>query len=171
MEFFELCKKRKSVRRFSPEPIDEDDLAAVLDTVMTAPSAGNLQAYRIVAVKNDSIRLRLADAAFGQQFIYQAPVALVFLALPDVSAPKYAHRGETLFSLQDATIACTYAMLAAEERGLSTVWVGSFDDASVAELAGAKKGEIPVAVLPIGYAAEKPAATPRKPVDDMVRVI
>ncbi|MBN1533862.1 MAG: nitroreductase family protein [Spirochaetes bacterium] len=169
MEFAELCRKRRSVRRFSSTALDERDLSLVLETAMTAPSAGNLQAYRIVLVRDPGALRRLAEAAMGQLFIAQAPVAAVFLALPAVSARRYGERGERLFALQDATIACAYAMLAAEEAGLSTVWVGSFDDAAVASIAGAEAGEVPVAILPVGYAAEHPRLTPRKPLGEMVR--
>ena len=47
-------------------------------------------------------------------------------------------RGETLCSVQDATIAATYAMLAAVDLGLSTVWLGAFDDDEVAKIFGAE---------------------------------
>jgi len=169
MEFAELCRKRRSVRRFSSTAIDERELSLILETSMTAPSAGNLQAYRIVLVRDPGALRRLADAALGQQFIAQAPLAAVFIALAGVSARRYGERGERLFAIQDATIACAYAMLAAEEAGLSTVWVGSFDDAAVAAIAGAAAGELPVAILPMGYAAEHPRLTSRRPLGEMVK--
>ncbi len=63
--------------------------------------------------------------------------------------------------MQDATIAATYAMLAVTDLGLATVWVGAFDPVRVTTATGAPPDWVPVAVLPIGYAAETPAATSR----------
>ena len=66
-----------------------------------------------------------------------------------------------MYALQDATIAATYAMIAAVDEGLSTVWIGAFDPGKVTAAVGAPPDWIPVAVLPIGYAAESPGSDPR----------
>ena len=84
------------------------------------------------------------------------------------SVERYAKRGEILFTIQDATIACTFAMLAATALGLATVWIGSFDAGEVARIAGAPTGVEPVAILPLGYAAEEPPEPPRRPLEDLV---
>ncbi len=99
--------------------------------------------------------------------IAQAPASLVFCANPARSAAKYRNRGERLFALQDATIACAFAMLAATALGLGTVWVGAFDDGAVQRVLGV--GDLlPVAILPVGYPAEDPEPTPRRSLDDLV---
>ena len=73
-----------------------------------------------------------------------------------------------LYSLQDATIACTFAMLAAVAEGLSTVWVGAFDDEKAHRAIGSPAGIQPVAILPIGYPAEAPGQSPRRRLSDLV---
>lgn len=95
-------------------------------------------------------------------------VTPVYPGWTDRSAAKYRQRGAGLYSVQDATIACAYAQLAATELGLGTVWVGAFDDDAVAKAVNAKPDWKPVAILPIGYAAEAPAATPRCNLTDLV---
>ncbi|MCX6634499.1 MAG: nitroreductase family protein, partial [Acidobacteria bacterium] len=124
MEFFEVLKARQSVRAFAPSPVEEEKLGAILETAGSAPSAGNLQAYEIYLVKADRLKRALARAALDQYFLAQAPVALVFCANPARSERRYRERGARLYSVQDATIACTYAMLAATALGLATVWIG-----------------------------------------------
>jgi nitroreductase len=52
--------------------------------------------------------------------------------------------------------------------GLATVWVGAFDDEAVHRAIGAPEGILPVAILPIGYAAEQPELTPRRRLSDLV---
>jgi nitroreductase len=169
MDVFEVIHNRRSIRSFLPQPVDPQDQLTILDASRRAPSAGNEQAYSVVLVTRDDVRGRLADAAEGQTFVAQAPLVLVFCAIPGRSAVVYADRGAQLFSLQDATIACAYAQLAAAALGLSAVWVGSFDPAAVGPIIDAPEGTIPIAMLAIGHPAETGEASPRRPLADLVR--
>lgn len=170
MEFSELVKVRRSVRAFQSRPVEGDKIQKILERTVLAPSAGNLQAYQIYQVTSPRVRAALARAA-DQSFIAEAPVALVFFANPGRSARKYGARGRELYALQDATIAATYAMLAVTDLGLATVWVGAFDDTGVTAAVGAPGDWVPVAILPIGYAAEVPAATTRRPLSEVVHAL
>ena len=170
MEFTELIRARRSVRAFQARLVETEKLNWILELANQAPSAGNLQAYEIYHVTAAHARAGLARAA-DQSFIAEAPVILVFFANPGRSARKYGARGKELYALQDATIAATYAMLAATDLGLSTVWVGAFDPVRVTTATGAPPDWMPVAVLPIGYAAESPSATSRRPLTELVRKI
>ncbi|MEM2174295.1 MAG: nitroreductase family protein [Candidatus Micrarchaeia archaeon] len=169
MEFFELLKKRRSVRKFEKKDIEERKIKEILEAMNTAPSAGDLQAYKVFIIKDEKIKERLAKAAYGQYFISEAPVVFVFFANPKESGRKYGKRGEELYCIQDSTIACTYAQLAAENLGLSSVWVGAFDDEEVKEIIGTNLR--PIAILPIGYPSEKPTKTPRKRIDEITEFI
>ena len=167
MELAELIRARRSVRAFESRHIEADKLQCILDMTNLAPSAGNLQAFEIYQVEASHPRAALARAA-DQSFIAQAPVILVFFANTGRSARKYGARGRELYAVQDATIAATYAMLAATDQGLSSVWVGAFDPAKVTAAIGAPPDWTPVAILPIGYAAESPAASARRPITELV---
>jgi nitroreductase len=168
MELNDAIAARRSVRAFRKRPVEPAKLDAILRAANAAPSAGNLQGYAIVAVRDAKARARLAEASLGQAFVAEAPVALVFCADARRSGSKYGRRGETLYAVQDATIAAAYAQLAAVDAGLATVWVGAFDDAAVAEVVGAPPHARPVAILPVGYAAEKPEAAGRRALEDLV---
>lgn len=168
MDFFELINARHSVRAFESRPVADGHLQAVLTAANRAPSAGNRQAYEIYVVTDAGRRARLVEAAGGQAFLAQAPVALAFCAHPARSAERYGQRGAGLYCVQDATIACAYAQLAATALGLATVWVGAYDDEAVRRVLGVGGDLLPVAVLPIGYAAETPAERGRRPLEDLV---
>ncbi len=86
-------------------------------------------------------------------------------------AVGYGQRGAWLYCLQDAAIACAYAQLAATALGLGSVWVGEFDDAAVRRAVGVGKELLPVAILPIGYAGEKPEKTARRRLNELVREV
>lgn len=170
MHFTDVIATRRSVRAYARRPVEPVQLRAVLDAAVEAPSAGNLQAYRVVIVEAARTRRELADAAQGQGFLADAPVLLVFCADALRNRARYGERGVSLFAVQDATIAAAYVQLAATDRGLSSCWVGAFDEQRVSSLLALPAGELrPVAVLAIGHAVEQPARPPRRSVDEMVR--
>ncbi len=168
-EFQEICRQRHSVRSFTPQPVSDEQVRQILEVVQMAPTAGNLQAFEVVLVKDPSTIKELAQAAKGQQWITAATVVLAFVALPGVSAQKYAERGRNLYALQDASIACTVAQLAIQALGLATTWVGAFDDNEVHRILHCQDDQRPVAMLPIGYRATEPKATSRRPLTEIVR--
>jgi nitroreductase len=171
MEFFETVERRRSVRSYKDKAIEKEKLTKLLEIINKAPSAGNLQAYKVVIVKTEKTKRSLASAAFGQEFIAEAPVVLVFLADAARSAAKYGERGASLYALQDATIAAAYAQLAATALGLGSVWVGAFDENAVSMIVGAERWQRPIAIIPIGYPAEEPEQHERKRLSEMVREI
>jgi nitroreductase len=171
MDFFQVIDKRHSMRKYTDAPVEEEKLQQILTTTNKAPSAGDLQGYEIFVVRKTAQRQALVEAAGGQQFIAEAPVTLVFCANPARSAVWYKKRGVNLYSVQDATIACTFAMLSASALGLASVWVGAFDENSVRIALGIPPDLVPVAMLPVGYAAKEPRITPRRELGDIVHEI
>ena len=171
MEFFEVINARHSIRSYQPAPLEPEKLDQILQAISRAPSAGNQQAYEVYLVEDAPRKQALVQAAGGQEFLAQAPVVLVFCTHPALNRERYAARGETLYTVQDATIACTFAMLAATDLGLSSVWVGAFDEAAVHEIVGAPQDERPVAMLPIGYAAGEPRLRDRRPLNEIIHTI
>jgi nitroreductase len=131
MEFFQVLKERQSIREFAPNAIEDGDLEEILRAANRAPSAGNLQAYEIYVVTKSDSKSALSKAALEQSFVASAAVVLVFCAYPARSECKYGNRGRRLYAIQDATIACTFAMLAATDLGLACVWVGAFNESAV----------------------------------------
>jgi len=171
MNFFELVKTRQSVRMYLNRPLEEDKLQQILEAAIAAPSAGNLQAYEIYLVRERHHKLALARAALDQYFLAAVPAALVFCAHPARASAKYGDRGKRLYSVQDATIACAFAMLAATNQGLGTVWVGAFNEDEVRKVIGVTDDVVPVAILPVGYPAETPEKTLRRQLDDIVHEV
>ena len=150
----EIFKKRHSVRSFQDKPVEEEKIKEILEVANSAPSAGNLKAREIMVVKDLETKKTLAQAALGQDFIAEAPVVLVFFALPEKSGRKYEERGRKLYSIQDATISASFAWLQAVDLGLSCCWVGAFDDGKVKEILKVPSGWHPIAILPIGHSVE-----------------
>lgn len=171
MEFFEAVKNRHSVRAFKDREIEDEKLEKLLYVANSAPSAGDLQAYQIFLLKSSELKTKLADAAYGQDFIVQAPLSLIFCIDPMRSARKYGKRGAELYSIQDATISAAYVHLSAVDLGLGSVIMGAFDEGSVAKMLSLPGTLRPIIILPIGYQDEKPESTPRREISDLVKEV
>jgi len=167
MEFFEAIKARRSVRAFKPDKLKEGDLEKILDAGRQAPNAGNCQPWEFVVVRDDGVKQKLVEAS-GQGFVAEAPVVVVVCAnVPRVSS-RYGKRGAELYSIQDTAAATENMHLAAVALGYGTCWVGAFDEEAVAKAIKAPKDVRPVAMIPIGRPAEKPAPTSRLPLEKIV---
>jgi nitroreductase len=126
MDFFELIRSRHSVRSFKKQAVEEEKIKKILDAANSAPSAGNLQSYEIYVVRSQDMKSNISKVALDQPSIREADVLLVFCANMKKAIAKYGGRGTELYCIQDATIACAYAQLAAADLGLGSVWVGHF---------------------------------------------
>ncbi|MBS7638730.1 nitroreductase family protein [Candidatus Bathyarchaeota archaeon] len=167
-DIFDVLAERRSVRSYTGEEVSEEHLNMILEAACCAPSAGNLQAYEIVVVRDLERRKLLAKASYNQDFMVEASVHLVFLAVPSRSAVRYGKRGEELYSLQDATIAATFAMLAAHALGYGTCWVGAFDDFRVMRVIEAPDDRRPVAIIVIGRGRKEEGITRRRKMSSFV---
>lgn len=161
MDIFDVIKGRRSVRSFTEKPVPEDLLRKVLESFTYAPSAGNIQPWEIILVKEEGIKRKLAEAALRQYFIARAPVVVVVCANQRMSERVYGYRGSTLYCIQDAAAAIQNMLLAAYASGLGTCWVGAFNEELVREILKIPYGVRPVAIIPIGWPAERPSK-PRK---------
>lgn len=167
MEFLEVIGKRRSVRHFNAKrTVGDEDVRALLEAAVTAPTAGNIQPWRFFVLRSDEARLRLA-AAMGQKWATAAPVVIVVCADPRPCAARYGDRGEDLYAIQDVAGAVQTLLLAAVDRGLASCWIGAFDAEAVREAIGAPKPITPMAVLPIGYSAEAAAKPMRRPLEEV----
>lgn len=168
--FFEFLNKRRSIRSFKEGPIEESKLDKIIEACNLAPSSGGLQTFEIYRVKNREMREKLVSAAKDQALVAQAQLLLVFCANPSRSVERFGERSQ-LFSVQDATIAAAYAQLTVHLLGLSTVWVGAFDEKKVSEILQLPQGQRPIALLPIGYENEKPKEKTTRGIKDLLHTI
>jgi len=152
--FFQVLEERRSVRSFNNTEVDKTIIRKIIKVCDLSPSAGGLQSFEIYYVDNIEIKKQIVKAAMDQEFIAEAPVLLVFCANPSRSS-QYGTKAK-LFSIQDATIAASYAQLTASALGLSSVWVGAFNEQKVSIILGLSDDIIPITLLPIGYKNEEP---------------
>jgi nitroreductase len=167
MDVHTLFRRRFSCRSYRPDPVPQEAIDAMLDAAIWAPSGGNLQPWRFVIVRSPGLRRSLASAAYGQSFVAAAPTVVVVCAVPDESARHYGPRGRDLYCLQDTAAATENLLLAAVDLGLGACWVGAFDERAVARELDLQDGWRPVAMVPVGFPAEKESRRSRRPVADI----
>ncbi len=168
--FFDLISSRHSVRSYKQKNLSKEIIAKILYAAQRAPSAGNLQSYQIYVVTKKEVKKRLAEAAHDQNYIIDGSVIFAFCADPQNSAKEYGSRGEQLFSIQDATIACAFAQIAVHALGLASSWVGAFDENKVGGILNVGNLK-PVAMLVVGFANEEPEITDRRPIKEIIHEI
>lgn len=153
MDLFETVEKRRSIRKFRPNPIPDRDLKKILEAGRLAPSGGNRQPWSFIVVRKPETKKKLAAVANLQRFIADADTVLIALGDPAVSKSLYK---------QDPMIAIEHMVLASTALGYGTCWIGAFNENDVKEIAKVPENMTVIALLPIGVPDENPPPKPRR---------
>lgn len=168
MDVFEAIKGRRSIRAFTKEPISDKEIKKLIDAARWAPSAGNIQPWEFIIVRDAEVKLRLSEAALNQTLIKEAPVVIVVCANQMLSARGYGSRGANLYCLQDTAAATQNMLLAAHAMGLGACWVGAFKEEEARKVLNIPSGARPVAIVPVGHPAEKPVARSKRQISEII---
>jgi len=168
MEVLDAIRGRRSVRAFKSNDFPPETVNKLIDAAICAPSAGNIQPWEFIIVRKPDIKRKLVEAALNQEFIAEAPAVIVVCANENRSLHGYGIRGKTLYCIQDTAAATQNILLLAYSLGLGTCWVGAFKEEKVKEILNIPEGIKPVAIIPVGYPAEKPSPRSRRPINLVV---
>ncbi len=167
MEYVRLIRERYSVRKFSPQPVEESKLAAILEAARVAPTAVNKQPQRILVLR-DAADLEKLKAC--TPYTFDAPLALAVCYRKDEAWVR-PYDGDNS-GVVDAAIIGTHIMLAVHDQGLGATWVGHFDPAAFRRAFNLPDNVEPVAIFPIGHPAPDAQPSPkhesRRPLDETV---
>jgi len=154
MNVFEAIATRRSIRKFTSQNVPMELLGIILDAGRYAPSAGNIQNWRFILVKDTNNRQVVAEASMQQMWIAEAPVVVVVCSETEKIKQFYGKRGEMLFSIQNCSAAIQNMLLTAHALGLASTWVSSFDERMLKRALNIPDDVRPQAVLPIGFPDE-----------------
>jgi len=166
-DLFAVMAKRRSTRKFSNKPVETTKVDRIIAAADTAPTAGNYQGFEIFYVKGTEKKKLLVDACNKQPYV-DAPVVLIFCKNPSrvkFDFPDYVLKK---FAIQDATLAAGYSQLAAQALGLSSIWIGMFDEQKIMDIL--ETDLVPSSVLCIGYPEQTKFPKPRRNLKDLVHV-
>jgi len=168
MDVLEIIKNRRSIREFKKQDLPQDIIEKLLEAARWAPSAGNVQPWAFVVAYSQKIKQNLSMAAFGQEDLEEASVVVVVCADEKLAEQSYGVRGKSLFCIQDTAAAVQNIMLTAYSLGLGSCWIGAFKEDEVRQVIKAPNGMRPIALIPVGYPNEAPAARNRRPVSEIM---
>lgn len=164
-EVLKTIRNRRTVRRFKPDPVDEEMLQRILEAGRWAPSFSNLQPWRFIVVKDIGLKMVL-DQAAGQSVLHlginEAPV--VILVCVD-------RRIDPLHAIEAGAAATQNMTLAAHSLGLGAGWIGIWGteaESSIQKLLKLPETVRMVSLLPIGFADESPEGH-RKPIEELTQ--
>lgn len=172
----ECIKGRRSIRKFADTPVSRDVIADIVETSSYAPSWKHTQITRYIAVEGE-LKDKIADectSAYAKngEIIKNAPMLIAVTFIKNRSGferdGSYSTPMEGGWQMFDAGVASEAFCLAAYEQGLGTVIMGIFDEAKAASLLEVPEERELVALIPIGYPAESPAAPKRKSVEELL---
>lgn len=171
----ECITGRRSIRKFTDQPVSHELIEKIVATASFAPSWKNTQITRYIAVEGEK-KAALAKCtsiyAGNGAIMEQAPMVIAVTAITGRSG--YERDGSfstpkgTGWQMYDAGVASEAFCLAAYEQGLGTVIMGLFDEEDAAKVLELPADRELVALIPIGYPAEAPAAPRRKTVEDLL---
>ena len=164
MEVFKAITKRRSIRKYKDNEIEEEKIKKILESARLSPSAANRQKWKFIIVKDKVTREELVDAANGQKFVGEAPVLIVACSTESDSKMPCGQYAYTV----DLSIALSFIILEATELELGTCWLGAFNETMVKKILNIPDEIRVVGIVTLGYANENPAPRPRKNEEEIV---
>ena len=161
MNLFEVIEKRRSIRKFKPDPVAKNHLKKILEAGRLAPSGDNRQPWYFIVVKDSETKNALSIAANNQKFIADADLVIVALGDPRVY-PESDLATNSILHKQDPMIAIEHIVLAATAFGYGTCWIGAFNEEEVKTILRIPESVAVIALLPVGVSDESPPPRPRK---------
>jgi nitroreductase len=164
-DVLKAIKNRRTIRRFKPNPIDEEMLQMILEAGRWAPSFSNLQPWKFIVIKDQGLKNALDKAARESVLhlgIHEAPV--VILVCVD-------RRIDPLHAIEAGAAATQNMSLAANSLGLGAGWIGIWGteaEASIQKIFKFPETLRIVSLLPIGIPAESPESS-RKPIEELTQ--
>ncbi len=151
MDAMEAILSRRSIRRYSKDPVPDSVLKEILEAAMSAPSAGNQQPWHFVVINKREILDKIPEFHPHSQSLIMASVAI--LVCGDLELEQHKD-----FWVQDCSAAIENILIAVRAKGLGAVWLGIYPReervSGMQKLLGIPPHVIPLAVIPIGHPAE-----------------
>jgi nitroreductase len=194
LDILEVIAKRRSIRKYDPDPIPDEVLGRLLEALRLAPTGGNRQAFRFVVVREQGMKERVAAACRwvpgmpnGHAFVAEAPVVIVACGSEKDSITRFNKDGNVTLGMGvpladismdpaaynnlmavDLAIALDHLSLAATEAGLGTCWIAALDEREMREVLGVPEDMRALFVMPVGRTSNWPEPRPRKALEDIV---
>ncbi len=170
---------RRSIRKYSERPVDEQLLGRLLNEAARTQTMGNLQLYSVVVTRSQEMKQRLAPAHFSQPMVTEAPVVLTVCADFNRTSqwarcrkaePGYDNLLSFLNAAIDALLYTQTLCCLMDEEGLGYCYLGTtvYQPQQIIDTLQLPRLVMPVATLTVGWPAEEPPLSDRLPMESFV---
>ena len=161
----DILLNRRTIRKYSPEPVDEALLDDLLKMGCRASTTGNMQVYSIIITRDEEKKKELAPFHFNQKMVTEAPVVLTFCAdfnrfnkwcLLRKADPGYDNFLSFMTAAIDALLVAQTFCIAAEAKGLGICYLGTttYMAHKIIDVLKLPKGVVPVTTITLGWPLE-----------------
>lgn len=172
----DILKNRRSVRKYTAEPVSDALLNELLEAACRASTTGNMQLYSIIATTSSEVKAELSPLHFNQPMVKQAPVVLTFCAdfnrfvkwcEARNATPGYDNFQGFVTAAIDALLVAQTFCVAAEAKGLGVCYIGTvtYTTKAINKVLNLPKLVVPLATLTVGYPDGEPAQVERLPLE------
>ena len=175
----DILLNRRTIRKYSSEPVDDKLLSELLNMGCRASTTGNMQVYSVIITRDSKMKSDLLPLHFNQKMITEAPVVLTFCADFNrfnkwcelrKSQPGYDNFLSFMTGAIDALLVAQTVCIAAEAKGLGICYLGTttYTANKIIDLLKLPKGVVPVTTVTLGWPAEKPEQVDRLPLEAVI---
>jgi len=165
MELKDAIMKRRSIKKYLNIAVEEEKLADIIEAGTMAPSAGNIQPWAFIIVKDKQKRETISRCCLEQLWMTKAPVFIVVCAEIKRIKEFYGDKGATCYSKESCAAAIENMLLTATDLGLGTCWVGAFNERIAKRELKIPDDVDPIAIITVGYPDEEPKMPERNRLD------
>ncbi|MCY6372061.1 nitroreductase family protein [Clostridium ganghwense] len=150
--------ERRSIRKYTSEPVSDETIKELLTAGMYAPSAGNQQPWDFIVVKSKKILSKVTEVHPYSYMLKEASATIIVCG--NLEKERFKD-----FWIQDCSASTQNILLAAHALGLGAVWLGVYPEADrvkgIKKIFNLPEHIIPLAIISIGYPDEK-KSTPER---------
>jgi len=160
MTFIESMLSRRSIRKFSTEPVGEELMLNILEAGRLSPSATNTQPWHFIVARD---RKEKEACTFGGFNRFAVDASFVVVGVYNKSEAVMER-----YSLMDVTIALQSMVIAGWAQGVGSCWMGAFDENNLRKTINLPADARIVGAIAFGMPAETPKQPPKKTLDEIV---
>jgi nitroreductase len=175
----DVLLSRRTIRKYSSEPVEEEMLNDLLMQSCRASTTGNMQVYSIIITRDGEKKRELAPCHFNQKMVTEAPVVLTFCAdfnrfnkwcLMRKADPGYDNFLSFFTAAIDALLVAQTFCIAAEAKGLGICYLGTttYMAHKIIAVLRLPKGVVPVTTITLGWPLEHPEQVERLPLEAVI---
>ncbi|MGE5627006.1 MAG: nitroreductase family protein [Solirubrobacterales bacterium] len=172
----EVISNRRSIRKYTDKPLEEDTLLKIIEAGVLAPSGSNTQPWHFIVIKSKEMREKVAKVSHNQSWMCSAPVYIVCVAdlgsRVENSSKEFIDEQSSMEEvkqiIRDTSISMDHMVLTAESLGIGTCIVAWFRQEEIRPVLNIPSDKYVVSIITAGYSAESPKPQKRKKAEDVL---